>query len=100
MAEKHKCELAENCKRAGSVAGCFMPGGCDGKVFSEKPVPDKFHYHEVMDRCHVLCSMIDDFLIGHDAVDDTAQEWCEIAQRALSSVSNRSAEKSEQLEGR
>lgn len=29
---------------------------------------DKFHYHEVMDRLHLINSMIDEFLLEHPAV--------------------------------
>ena len=50
------------------------------------------HYHEIMDRCHIINSMIDDFVVGHPGVDETMAEWCKTAQRALSSVYNRAGE--------
>jgi len=27
--------------------------------------PDKFHYHELTDRLHMLTSMVDEYLMGH-----------------------------------
>ena len=32
---------------------------------SKKPKLDKFHYHEMLDRLHVVMSMIDDHLQQH-----------------------------------
>lgn len=29
---------------------------------------DKFHYHEVLDRLHLINTMIDEFLLEHPAV--------------------------------
>ena len=33
---------------------------------------DKFHIHEALDRCHVICSNIDDHLLTHPAVEKYA----------------------------
>lgn len=33
-----------------------------------KEQTDKFHYHEVLDRLHIINSMIDDLLLEHPAV--------------------------------
>jgi len=30
--------------------------------------PDKYHIHEALDRCHIVCANIDDHLLGHPAV--------------------------------
>lgn len=30
---------------------------------------DSYHKHEALDRCHVVCSMIDDFLVNHPYVE-------------------------------
>jgi hypothetical protein len=73
------------------VASCAQRSG------GELQKIDAFHYHEIMDRCHVICSMIDDFLIDHPAMEKRGNEWCELAQRALTSASNRAAELSEKM---
>lgn len=32
---------------------------------SDKPNLDEFHYHEILDRTHLILSMIDDYLLQH-----------------------------------
>lgn len=49
---------------------------------------DYFHLHEIVDRCHIINSMIDDFLIGHTAMDEITNKLCEEAQAKISEVMN------------
>ena len=44
---------------------------------------DKFHYHEIADRCHLIMSMVEDFLVDHPAMNLQMTAWAEDAQRQL-----------------
>lgn len=52
---------------------------------------DKFHHHEIADRCHIINSMIDDFLRDHVAMDTQMILWCEEAQERISRVMQRAS---------
>ncbi len=54
-----------------------------------KDEPDAFHFHEIVDRCHIINSMIDDFLIGGPGMDADSNRLCEEAQDLLCGVMNR-----------
>ena len=47
---------------------------------------DKYHYHEIANRCHLINCMIDDFILGHPACNGQMTAWAEDAQRQLSNV--------------
>ena len=34
---------------------------------------DEFHAHEVLDRLHLICSMVDDFLLSHPYVTQNVE---------------------------
>ena len=76
-------------------------GNCSGRSQNqeERLAGNKFHYHETIDRAHLICSMIDDFLIDHPGMEEEQNKWCELAQEALVSVASRAAELSEKLKG-
>ncbi len=38
------------------------------EFLKKKPSLDDFHYHEVVDRCHVIMCMIQDHLLDHPAI--------------------------------
>lgn len=59
---------------------------------------DKFHYHELSDRCHIVNSMIGDFIAGHPATSHQMRAWCEEAQRKLCSVMSAACEEETRLE--
>lgn len=44
---------------------------------------DQFHFHEIIDRTHIICSMIDDYLLDHPAMTFEMQTCCEDAQSSL-----------------
>lgn len=68
------------------------PGRCDSLYFyiedNKESEFDEFHYHEVIDRCHVINSMIDDHLLSHPVIDEDVRlrEKIEKAQRLISEV--------------
>lgn len=52
---------------------------------------DDFHYHELMDRCNVICDLIETAIIEHPAADLQMKAWAEDAQRQLYNVANMAA---------
>lgn len=34
--------------------------------------PDQLHHHEALDRLHIICTMVEDFLMFHPAVEANA----------------------------
>jgi len=46
------------------------------------------HFHEIIDRSHIICSMIDDFLIEHPGMTIEMNKKCEFAQQLLCEVSS------------
>ena len=72
---------------------------CPGGYQEERLAGNKFHYHETMDRAHLICSMIDDFLIDSPGMEEEQNKWCDQAQKALTDVAGRAAELSEKLKG-
>ena len=52
---------------------------------------DDFHYHELMDRCNVVCDMIETAIIEHPAANLQMKAWAEDAQRQLYNVANMAA---------
>ena len=51
------------------------------------------HYHEIMDRVHVINSMIYSFLIDHPGMTKLMNRDCRYAQTLLSNVANMAGEK-------
>lgn len=49
---------------------------------------DKYHIHEIRDRIHLICSMIDDFLISQPSMNEEMNKKCEQAQELLCNVVN------------
>ena len=43
--------------------------------------PDEYHYHESLDRTHIILSMIDDLLRDHPAIEDN-EGWWDMAEKA------------------
>ncbi len=76
-----------------SVQGCVSAGlAC--YVIECRMKLDKFHFHEIADRSHLICSMIDDFLIEHPGMTVAMNKKCEDAQQLICEViSLASAEK-------
>ena len=58
---------------------------------------DRFHYHEISDRCHLINSMIDDFVMGHPACNGQMTAWAEDAQRQLCNVMSMAASEEDKL---
>jgi hypothetical protein len=52
---------------------------------------DDFHWHELMDRCNVICELIETAIIDHPAADLQMKAWAEDAQRQLYNVANMAA---------
>ena len=44
---------------------------------------NKGHFHEIMDRSHVICSMIDEFLIEHPGMTKQMNDLCREVQSKL-----------------
>lgn len=44
------------------------------------------HFHEIMDRAHIICTMIDEFLIDHPGMTGYMNSLCEGAQKKLYTV--------------
>jgi hypothetical protein len=54
---------------------------------------DDFHYHEIMDRCNIICDIIETAIIEHPATDLQMKAWAEDAQRQIYNVANMAATK-------
>lgn len=52
---------------------------CDGLL-------NKGHFHELIDRAHIICSMLDDYVIGHPGMTQEMNEKCVDAQASLSEM--------------
>ena len=52
---------------------------------------DDFYYHEIMDRCNIICDLIETSIIEHPAVDLQMKAWAEDAQQQLYNVANMAA---------
>ena len=46
------------------------------------------HFHEIIDRVHIICSMIDEFLIDHPGMTEEMNARCEGAQILLGGVTD------------
>lgn len=66
--------------------------------FIEKNNLDVHYVNELVDRCHIINSMIDDFAIDHPATDEKMKKMLEEAQGAISSVMQRSVKYAELME--
>jgi len=54
---------------------------------NSKKIVDKFHIHEFVDRIHIICSMIDDFLLEHPVAEKyNLRAKIEDVQSALSAL--------------
>lgn len=49
---------------------------------------NKGHYHEIIDRGHLVMGMIDDYLIDHPGMTKEMNQLCEEAQSKLYRVTN------------
>ncbi len=58
-----------------------------------KPI-DEFHLHEALDRVELIKSMVEQWLVGHPAIDmDAEMKRCtEEARRALQALYHRAAD--------
>lgn len=59
---------------------------------------DRFHYHEISDRCHVINSMIDDFILAHPACSTLMNSYAVNAQSLICAVMNEAAKEEEKLD--
>lgn len=50
------------------------------------------HYHEILDRCHVISSNIDDHLIDHPGMTKEMNEKCVKVQEILYEIYNKASE--------
>ena len=89
----HDVQMTDNCSKGEPP----NVGSCPHRSYGKDNGGDKFHYHEIVDRCHIICSMIDDLLIDHPGMEKMTNEWCELAQRSLVSVKNRASELGDNL---
>lgn len=71
---------------------------CQAPVDSLVISLDKFHYHEISDRCHLINSMIDDFVLDHPACNGKMTAWAEDAQRQLCNIMSMAAVEDEKLD--
>ena len=55
---------------------------------SEKQETNLGHFHEIIDRCHIVCSMIDDFIIDHPGMTGAMDDLCQEAQAIMCQVAN------------
>lgn len=58
---------------------------------------DEFHYHEISDRCHVINSMIDDFILAHPACTTIMNSYAVNAQSLICAVMAEAAKEEEKL---
>lgn len=58
---------------------------------------DKFHYHELSDRCHIINSMIDDFILSHPACSVLMNSYAVNAQSLICAVMTEAAKEGEKL---
>ena len=67
-----------------------MANKIKNKSKNQKPkiTKDAFHFHEIVDRCDIICSMIDDFILEHPACNLQMKCWAEDAQRQLCNISS------------
>ena len=54
---------------------------------------DKFHYHEIMDRSFMVCSIIEDHLINHPVTDKKIRKRLEKAIHSICTAVSIMAEK-------
>ncbi|MCK5133257.1 MAG: hypothetical protein KAR40_14030 [Candidatus Sabulitectum sp.] len=80
--DKHQTEQAA-CA-SGSAGATLLAA----KESGEGQELNKGHYHEIIDRSHLICSMIDDFVIGHPGMTTEMNELCREAQSRLCKVTN------------
>jgi len=74
------CYCGQNSQKIDEVSASSIMPGC---VFEDGMKLDKFHFHEIIDRGHLICSMIDDFLIEHPGMTVEMNKQCEEAQQLL-----------------
>ena len=60
-------------------------------------IPDVFNYHEIADRIHIICGMIDDFVIGSVGMTEEMNDLCEESQKLLYDVMCMASEKETEL---
>ena len=53
--------------------------------------PTKEHYHEIMDRTHIINSLIDSLLFCHPGLTEEMSSNCELAQKELRKVHQEAA---------
>ena len=71
---------------------------CDkGKPPVDSLVIDVFHYHEIADRCHIINSMIDDFILAHPACSVLMSSYAVNAQSLICAVMNEAAKEEDKL---
>lgn len=83
----HKCHSTDHNKNK-----CFA-------IRIEDDDLNRGHFHEIIDRCHVILSNIDDHLIGHPGMTKAMIKKCEQAQELLYSVMNNSYSEESRLFG-
>ncbi len=52
-----------------------------------KPKINEYHYHELLDRTHTICLMIDQLLLDHPALEHDP-EWAGMASIAYEEIMN------------
>lgn len=57
------------------------------------------HFHELIDRAHIICSMLDDYVIDHPGMNKQMNEKCVIAQTALSDMQTMASSLDEDIFG-
>ena len=60
---------------------------------------DVFHYHEISDRCHIINSLIDDFILDHPACTAQMNSHAVRAQNLLTAVMNEADKEEGMLRG-
>lgn len=69
--------------------------GCLGCPNMDKPKVNAGHYHEIMDRAHIINTMIEEFLIDHPGMNDGMNRLCWQAQSDLMGVYSMASDKIE-----
>lgn len=79
------CPRHDDSESGCDCRGVWVVNLCSG--YKKQPTEvDDYHKHEIIDRCHIVNSMIDDFLVAHHATDEQMKKLFEEAQSKISEV--------------
>ena len=96
VCEKHRALSCPICAKTAKLSNsAVMPGYtlADGEELNAG------YFREIIDRTHIICSMIDDFLIEHPGMTVEMNKKCEEAQSLMCSVKNLAAHEEDKFLG-